>query len=159
MPTIKKKRPRRKFFQRLTDDKKHKLLYGFLLTGMEDFENEEEELQAWELHKDKLLKEYIADNPGSRPDAWYKYDIGKPIEKCLRKIGEASYYNPDRKLIFYPIFEEEYEFLARSNFLLPNEKPPRGFPQKLLTRERLMKSHRQTLKGLPRQLKIVKKKI
>jgi hypothetical protein len=54
----------------------------------------------WDAHRDAVLAEHVADNPGSRPSLWWKYDAPEDRDGS----------------------ETEATFLKRHGLLLPGER-------------------------------------
>lgn len=53
------------------------------------FGSEEARRRAWEAHRGRLLREYVDDNPGQRPPAWWEYDAprDRPVFVESRPAG------------------------------------------------------------------------
>ena len=66
-------RTRTKRPEGLTDDREYFLLNGQWFFG-EPFATVDAERSAWIEHRDYLLGKWIADEPGTRPAAWWKFD-------------------------------------------------------------------------------------
>jgi hypothetical protein len=143
MPTN-RKRTSRGSISHLSEIRKNELLIGFCLP-MESgyFESEEEAKRAWFKWRDKLLAEWVATRPGTRPDAWWRFE--HPGKK-LKTVGQASCWNPRGAFITYNIREEEYDYLTRHNLLMPDEQPPPEYEIRWQTKKKLMGMHKENLR-------------
>jgi hypothetical protein len=131
MPTSRRRQIRQALT--LTPAQRNFLLCAFDFTGDPPaFKNRTEEKKYWKKYRKELLDEWIAKNPGTRPDGFYRNEA----ELNLRKIGEGHYFGPDRNLCVYDIFEHEYDWLKRHGHLQPNEQPP---PEYLFEKEAKLK--------------------
>lgn len=75
----------------LSDEQERELVEDPLIHwwGLDDscaFDSEEKRRQAWAVHGERLTEEYIAENPGERPDAWWRYeaDQHRPQPPCWK---------------------------------------------------------------------------
>lgn len=77
MPSIRRRaRRRRDDFEELTAEQRRHLLRGstFFHGG---FTDPDDFRVAWDLHRDELLPQFIAEHPGRRPFGWWFCDHGR----------------------------------------------------------------------------------
>ncbi len=98
---------------------------GYFFWGMDlgDFNNEAEASAAWRQHRVRLLLEWIAEHPGTRPFFWWEVERPRghlrrqvygppPLMDALIYMGYPGHW-PCKALIFEP----EVIFLERLNLL------------------------------------------
>jgi len=132
MPTNKRYRtkPRREKYLGLTAELKRVLLYGRGFFDNLNHVSEEVIQQAWEQHGSNLMAAWIAEHPGSRPFAWWKFEAVP--EHGERRIVDLR-FTPDLRAgwIKYgilsthtvpPIQEAESEYLDRHDLLTKEER-------------------------------------
>ena len=126
-------RSRRPEVEELTIDIESELIHGRPMLGKGCHGDIELLREAWEIHRDVVLPEYIAKNPGCRPFAWWVLEHGeeRPIiqdlpegEKYFRRqyerygfLHSMLYGGPD----FGPFQEEEWDYLDRLGLLSAEE--------------------------------------
>jgi hypothetical protein len=109
----------------------------------DDAETIERMSHAWEQLADVILPEFIAEHPGRRPWAWWRFDapaprrlLVKPEDTGWHPMGEATSFG--RHQLFQPItghdmpygifppisdmYEPEHEYLRRHRLLTPEER-------------------------------------
>jgi hypothetical protein len=74
--------------------------------------------EAWTLLRDELLQEHIAQQPGSRPWAWWQWEAPED----MRQIGEDRTKLSCGRVYVSPIYETEAAYLARLNLLTAAER-------------------------------------
>jgi len=91
--------------------------------------------EAWEYHRDKVLKDWIKDRPGSRPFAWWQFDSPKhptkfiPINLDQVEMVERDYiiwgvtHFPGPEVFPEPayLFESQAAYLQRKKLLVKGE--------------------------------------
>lgn len=89
--------------------------------------------EAWEDLRDELLPAWIAENPGTRPWAWWKFDAPEPRRRIQRVLtpdeqqrvrkhsGDAALEQYSRYLKGSPLNEPERDFLERNGLLTAAE--------------------------------------
>jgi hypothetical protein len=138
-----KKRVWRGSISHLSEVRKNELLSGFVFPTDEGyFESEEEAKTAWFTWREKLLAEWITTRPGTRPDAWWRFE--HPGKK-LKTVGQASCWDSMGKFIIYDIREEEFDYLRRNDLLMPNEQPPDHYELRWQTKKNLMAMHEENI--------------
>lgn len=90
---------RRQDLMELTREQRRTLLHGKGFFPQPAFQSDDDFAAAWEIHRAKLLPEWIAAHPGTRPAAWWKLESSVPI----------------------PADEDETDYLRRMNLLSPEE--------------------------------------
>lgn len=106
-------------------------------------------VEAWEIFRAEILKDWLHDSPGTRPWCWWEHDAP---ERRFRLNGVHPFNNPQRRLLvevrettqpgfqqramklwfgvpsllicpddFEAIYETELQYLTRLNLLLPLE--------------------------------------
>ena len=100
MPSIRRRqRIRREDFEELDKFQIRHLIIGHPLLFWRAFKDIDSFSLAWESHRDELLPDFIAKNPGHRPFAWWVCDHKKerPViqdfeeESRVRRIDESFY--------------------------------------------------------------------
>jgi hypothetical protein len=101
--------------------------------------------QAWQQLRSELLREFIAENPGKRPFAWWKFDAPEPMRRLIEGYDfqadpEVSRIPRDLVNGWYsaggweefrdpPIIETESAYLDRHGLLTAAERKTLGdFP-------------------------------
>lgn len=87
----------------LTPEQRDELLddvWPWLVPESSVFESEAVRRKAWEAHREELLAEYIAENPGRRPFAWWHYTApdGYGRNRPVRTVSDL----PDRWVGYSP---------------------------------------------------------
>ena len=124
---------RRQQIDELNRSLEYELLHGkplFPFPGS-TFDDDDLMLRAWELHRERLLAEWLDAHPGTRPFAWWKFEaVPKHGERRLTTDGEAIL--PYREAwekhgilhtrTIPPMQELEIEYLRRHGYLLDGEE-------------------------------------
>lgn len=79
MPRLRRKGPQRRrgTYETLSGNQEYQLGTGRALIPTDHFTTEDDMRVAWELHRDRLLPEFIHKHPGRRPFAWWLFDHGE----------------------------------------------------------------------------------
>jgi hypothetical protein len=133
MPRVKK---RTKLRRDLTDHHVTQLLTGFDFFGDafgKGKPNLEDMRDAWDSLRDELLPKFIAENPGERPFAWWKFDAPEPRRQLIHRYSDESKAKvlehsgaEDLRLLLAaydnkPEPEPELDYLKRNGLLTPTE--------------------------------------
>jgi hypothetical protein len=96
---------------------------------MLDGEIEESELaDAWAMLRDEMLPEHIAENPGTRPWAWWAFESKEPrrrVNDGPEAIGPATWFGTPSRFTAMPpagMFESERDYLQRLGLLTDDER-------------------------------------
>jgi hypothetical protein len=82
---------------------------------------------AWEQLRDELLAEHVAEHPGSRPWAWWRWDAPEPrrqVRPGPEPIGPPTWYGMPARYRGIPpddMYESERAYLTRLNLLRAGE--------------------------------------
>ena len=82
----------------------------------------------WEL-RDELLPTWIEQHPGTRPYAWWRFEVPEPrrqVSPGPESIGPADWFGCPSSFRGMPqdgMFETEGEYLDRLGLLTPGEEP------------------------------------
>ncbi len=122
----------------LTKAQRCKLTLGHWFFPDSELEDDHKMRGLWEAHCMQLLADWVLENPGTRPWAWWRWDapaefrrriggIGTALTKCLDGesapfFGMPRCYAGDYEDKDPPKFESEREYLARHGLLTRVEK-------------------------------------
>jgi hypothetical protein len=128
----------------LTAEQRDELTTGFQFDpNLKPFKSEAAEKKAWNRHKKKLIREWVVQKPGTRPYGYWKWEHP---ELKLKKVGKGVYWQPDRTMSFFEIYEEEYDLLKREGLLLKDEQKPAGYDTKWDVKLAQIRAHRKAMK-------------
>ena len=128
MPTNRRRRTLRRRPKELTFQQRRHLLEGIDLF-CDAYTGKDAEFEvAWRVNRKDLMKEYIRDNPGKRPYAWWELDAPEPrrlLSGQVEVVGEELYFGLPRRTSA-PYQEGQFEgqgvYLSRLDLLTRAEK-------------------------------------
>jgi hypothetical protein len=108
----------------LDREQERTLLHGRGFFREPAFADEESFAAAWEIHRDRLLPEWIAAHPGTRPAAWWKREHHIPHPPFIDPADEG-HCSPRALFVRHGEIvsstEDEADYLNRIGLLTPEE--------------------------------------